>query len=249
MIKAVIIDDEQPMRELIKHLLSSNFTDILVVGEADSVDDGIEVIASCQPQLVLLDIEIKGGTGFNILQKIKPYDFKLIFITAFNNFAIKAFKFSAMDYILKPVNEFEFVESIERVIKPMDYAMAPMQFDHFIDHYEKKTQHRKLLLRTSEALHLVDIANIIYCKSDNSYTTFFMNNGPDILVSKPMKEYAALLEDYNFIRPHQSFIINIQYVSKIDKSDGGFVILTNGKEIPVSARRKQSFLSELERIK
>ncbi|TRX71314.1 LytTR family DNA-binding domain-containing protein [Carboxylicivirga sp. M1479] len=245
MIQAVIIDDDQQMRELNSSLLKENFPEINIAGEADSVDSGIELITNTNPDLVLLDIEIKGGTGFNILQKIRPYNFKLIFITGFNDFAIKAFKFSAIDYILKPVNEFEFIDSINNALEQLKEHNTEQQYGNFLEHYEKKTQNKKIVLRTAEAMHLVDISRIMYCKSDNSYTTFILENAHDIIVSKPMKEYAGLLEEFNFVRPHQSFLVNIQYISKIDKSDGGFVILNNGKEIPVSARKKQALINSL----
>ncbi len=248
MITAVIIDDEKPIRELNKLLITDNFKEISIVGEADSVQGGIRVIKETNPDIVLLDIEIKGGTGFNILQELHPYNFKLIFITAFNEFAIKAIKFSAIDYILKPVNEYEFIDAIKRVISQLSVTDNKVQYNNFLSHYEKKTQNKKLVLRTAEALHLVDVADIIYCKSDNSYTTFYLNNANDIIVSKSMKEYALILEEYNFVRPHQSFLVNLKYVTKIDKSDGGFVILNNGKEIPVSSRRKQTLLTMLEKI-
>ncbi|MCU4155608.1 response regulator transcription factor [Carboxylicivirga sp. A043] len=248
MIKAVIIDDDAQMRELNARLLKDNFPHVNIVGEADGVEAGIQLITNEQPNLVLLDIEIKGGTGFNVLQQVKPYNFKVIFITGFNDFAIKAFKFSAIDYILKPVNEFEFTQAIERALSQINADEAEQQYDTFLDHYEKKTQSKKIVLRTAEAMHLVDIASIMYCKSDNSYTTFELEDGNSIIVSKPMKEYAALLEEYHFVRPHQSFLVNLHFIKKIDKSDGGFVILNNKKEIPVSARRKQTLLNSLENI-
>ncbi|WP_066630386.1 LytR/AlgR family response regulator transcription factor [Labilibacter marinus] len=246
MISAVIIDDEKDLRALNASMIKDNFPDINIVGEADSVDGGVKLIQDTKPDIVLLDIEIKGGTGFNILQKLHPYNFKLIFITAFNEFAIKAIKFSAMDYILKPVNEYEFIEAIKRVVEQISVADNPVQYNNFLSHYEKKTQTRKLVLRTAEALHLVDVKDIIYCKSDNSYTTFYLNNANHVMVSKSMKEYASILEEYEFVRPHQSFLVNLKYISKIDKSDGGFIILSNGKEIPVSSRRKQPLIQILE---
>ena len=246
MISAVVIDDDKHIRELNIQLLKDNFPDIKVVGEADSVVDGIMVIEKTKPDLVLLDIEIKGGTGFNILQKLHPYSFKLIFITAFNEFAIKAIKFSAIDYILKPVNEYEFIEAVNKVIERLNVEDNVLQYDNFIAHYEKTTQHKKIVLRTAEALHLVDVGDIIYCKSDNSYTTFYLNNANNIIVSKSIKEYASILEDYSFVRPHQSYLVNLKHITKIDKSDGGFIILNNGKEIPVSSRRKQPLINMLD---
>ncbi|MEX1014011.1 MAG: LytTR family DNA-binding domain-containing protein [Candidatus Paceibacterota bacterium] len=239
MIKAIIVEDEPELRDIISRLLQNNFRDIALMGETDSVDGGVELIQKEKPDLLLMDIEIKGGTGFNILQKVKPYDFKLVVITAFNQFAIKAIKFSAIDYILKPINEFEFVNAIQNALKMIDNNQMELQMANFFDLYEKQAQAKKIVLRTSESMHIIDIADIEYCKSDNSYTTFYLSGGEKILVSKSIKEYSELLENCNFFRPHQSFLININAVSRIDKADGGFVILKNGVEIPISSRKKQ----------
>jgi two-component system LytT family response regulator len=239
MIKAIIVEDEHDLREINRRLLENNFPDITVVGETDSVDGGVELIQRGKPDLVLMDIEIQGGTGFNILQKVKPYNFKLVVITAFNQFAIKAIKFSAIDYILKPINEFEFVNAIESALKMIEQSQRELQLENFVDLYEKQTLPKKIVLRTSEAMHIVDITDIEYCKSDNTYTTFFLSGGEKILVSKSIKEFSDLLEVCDFFRPHQSFLINLNAVSRIDKTDGGFVILKSGFEIPISSRRKQ----------
>ncbi len=238
MIKAIIIEDEPKLREANRILLESNFSDITVVGESDSVDGGVELIRREKPHLVLMDIEIKGGTGFNILQQLDSYDFKLVIITAYNQFAIKAIKFSAIDYILKPVNEFEFVNAIKNALKMIESSQTELQMVNFINHYEKKAQAKKIVLRTSEMIHIVDISDIEYCKSDNSYTSFYLLGGEKILVSKSIKEFTEILEECNFFRPHQSYLINLNAVSRIDKTDGGFIILKNGSEIPISSRRK-----------
>ncbi len=248
MIKAVIIDDEQSLREVNRSLLNDNFPQIKVVGEADSVDSGIELIQKTQPDIVLLDIEINGGTGFNILQKVKPYNFKLVFITAYNQFAIKAIKFSAIDYILKPINEFEFVNAIENAITGIKTKDMEKQVNNFFEHYEKKTQSKKIVLRTTEAMHIIDVSDIIYCKSDNTYTTFYLLDKKKILISKPIKEYAEILEDYNFLRPHQSYLVNLNCIKKVDKTDGGFIIMNNGSEIPISSRKKQSLMQVLSKL-
>lgn len=248
MIKAIIIEDEPDLRELSRSLLSANFSEIEIVGETDSVEGGVELIKNTKPQLVLMDIEIKGGTGFNILQRVKPYTFKLVVVTAFNQFAIKAIKFSAIDYILKPINEFEFVAAIESALKLIEPGQIEQQMTQLVDMYEKKAQAKKLVLRTSEAIHVVNISEIEYCQSDNTYTTFYLSGEENILVSKPMKEFTGILEEYDFFRPHQSYLINLHAISRIDKSDGGFVILKNGKEIPISSRRKQFVFEMLNRI-
>jgi len=248
MIKAIIIEDEPDLRELSRSMLNANFREIEIVGETDSVDGGVELIKNTQPQLVLMDIEIKGGTGFNILQRVKPYTFILVVVTAFNQFAIKAIKFSAIDYILKPINEFEFVAAIESALKLIEPGQIEQQMTQLVDMYERKVQAKKIVLRTSEAIHVVNISEIEYCQSDNTYTTFYLSGGEKILVSKPMKEFTGILEEYDFFRPHQSYLINLHAIRRIDKSDGGFVILKSGKELPISSRRKHLVLEMLNRI-
>lgn len=239
MIKTIIIEDEPGLRDLTRGLLEDNFPDMQVVGEADSVEGGIDLIQRETPQLVLMDIEIKGGTGFQILQKVKPFTFKLVIITAFNQYAIKAIKFSAIDYILKPINEFEFVSAIENAMQVLEQSDLEKQMNNFMDVFEKKSQSKRIILRTLKALHFVEISDIEYCRSDNTYTYFHLSAGENIMVSKPIREFAEILEECNFFRPHQSFLVNLNAVSQIDKSDGGFVILKSGKEIPISTRRKQ----------
>src|SRR6056297_1590114 len=248
MIKAVIIDDEPEIREVNRRLLADNFTEVEIVGEADSVESGVELIQKVQPQLVLLDIDIKGGTGFHILQKVKPYNFALIFITAFNEFAIKAIKFSALDYILKPVNETEFCSAVQSAIESIENWQLEDQVNNFFDHYERKTQTKKIVLKTSDSIYLVDISDIIYCVSDNSYTTFYLKDKKEILVSKSIKEYEKLLESYNFFRSHQSYLVNLHFIRKIDKTNGGSIILNNKKEIPISHRRKQALLDIFDKL-
>ncbi len=249
MIKAVIVDDEPSNRRLNRQLLNDFFPDISVVAEADSVDTAVEEIKKHNPELVLLDIEIKGGSGFQVLQKLKPYRFKVVFITAFDHFAIRAFKFSASDYILKPVNETDFQQAIKNALS----SLGPddtfqQQNDYLLSHYDKDARLKKIVLRTAEALHIVDLEDIVYCRSDNAYTTFFLQSGESILVSKGLKEYAGLLGGYGFFRPHQSYLVNLNYVKKVDKADGGFVVMKNGKEIPLSSRQKKKIITLLENL-
>ena len=248
MVKVVIIEDELDLREMNRRLLENNFNDVEIVGETGSVEGGIDLIQKLKPHLVLMDIEIEGGTGFDILQKVKPYDFKLVVVTAYNQFAIKAIKFSAIDYILKPVNESEFILAVENALELIGSSHRDQQMANFIDIYERKTQIKKIVLRTAKAIHIVDISDIEYCNSDNSYTYFYLSGGERIMVSKSIKEFAEILEECNFFRPHQSYLINLNAVSRIDKADGGFVILKNGSEIPISSRRKQIIFEMLNQL-
>ena len=228
MVKVVIIDDEKSSRETIKFLLADYFPEVTVSAEAESVDDAVKIIEEQNPELVFLDIEIKGGTGLHVLQRLKKRDFKLIFITAFNDFAIKAIKFSAIDYILKPINEFEFKNGVERAILEIGKISNSSQTDTLFANQES-TKERKLVLRTSQEIHIVNISEIVHCVSDNAYTTFRLNTGEKIVVSKGIGEYADLLAGFGFLRPHQSHLVNINYIKKLDKSDGGFLILKDKK--------------------
>ena len=232
MIKAIIIDDEPAMQAVNSRLLSENFPEIHLAGSANSIETGIQLIKTENPDLVLLDIELSDGSGFQLLQKLQPYTFKVVFITGFDSFGIKAIKFSALDYILKPVNETEFQQAIRRAVLLIEQnESAQPQLDVLMESLRQGVQSKKLVLRTYEALHIIDIADICFCKSDNSYTTFYFEDNETILVSKGLKEYEFLLANHGFFRPHQSYLVNLNHVKKVDKSDGGFIIMKNKKEI------------------
>jgi len=183
-----------------------------------------------------------------LLQNVKPQKFVIIFITAHNEFAIKAFKFSAIDYILKPVNEHEFCDAVERALATIGSTKVVQQVDTFFEHFNREKQTRKMVLKTAESINVIEIGDIVYCRSDNSYTTFYLKGKEKILVSKGMKEYEEILTEYGLFRPHHSFLVNLQFVSKMDKSDGGFLILKDLTEITVSTRRKAKLIQVLENI-
>ncbi len=249
MTKAIIIDDDPQQRKVHKQLLDKFFPQVHVVAEAGSVKSAVEVIRKYLPDLVLLDIEIIGGNGFQVLQLLKPYTFKVIFITAFDHFAIKAFKFSAMNYILKPVDEEEFLTAMQETLQSIDSEQSLLkQNDYLMDFYKKETQLGRIVLRTTDSLHVVDMSDIVYCRSDNAYTTFHLISGEKIMVSKGMKDYVELLKDYGFFRPHQSYLVNLNYVKRVDKGEGGFVVMKTGKEIPLSSRQKKRIIEFLEKL-
>ena len=248
MIKAFIVDDEPELRELNRTLLNRNFDDINIIGECGTVEEAVEFIEEHQPQLLILDIRLTDGTGFNILQKIQPYNYALIFVTAYNEFAIKAIRFSAIDYIMKPIDEVEFCQAVEKALSSINSSKLQEQVKTFFNYYERKTQNRRIVLKTSDAINIVDVSDIAYCRSESNYTTFYFVNGTKIMISKVLKEYEELLSEYGFFRPHHSFLVNLQYVSKLDKSDGGFLILKDKTEIPVSLRRKKKLIQVLENL-
>ena len=249
MIRAIIIDDESAMQEVNSQLLAEYFPNIKQVGTANSITSGINLIQKENPDLVLLDIQLTDGSGFQLLQKLPSYDFKVVFITAFDSYAIKAIKFSAIDYVLKPVNEIEFQQAIQRavdLIKSKDHTAS--QVNVLMDSLKKEIQSKKLVLRTSDSIHVVDISDIHFCKSDNSYTTFYFEGGEKILVSKSLKDYEGLLKEYGFFRPHQSYLVNLNHIKKVDKTDHGFIIMKNKKEIPISTRQMKNLINLLDSL-
>lgn len=249
MIKAVIIDDEPAMQEVNSCLLAEYFPDIKLAGTANSIQSGMDLIGAQNPDLVLLDIELTDGTGFQLLQKLQPYNFKVVFITGFDSFAIKAIKFSALDYIMKPVNETEFQQAIQRAVDLIEKNVSSQpQVDVLMDSFKREMQTKKLVLRTSDSLHIIDVRDICFCKSDNSYTTFYFKENKKIIVSKSLKDYEGLLTEYGFYRVHQSFLVNLNHITKVDKSDGGFIIMKNKKEIPVSLRQMKNLVGLLEKL-
>lgn len=242
MIRAFIVDDEPELVELNKVLLKKHFGEIKIIGSCGAVNEAVDFINEHKPELLLLDIRLSDGTGFNILQKIESYNYALIFITAYNEFAIKAIRFSAIDYILKPIDENEFCAAVNRALNFINDEALYGQVKTFFSYYERKTQARRIVLKTTEAINIVDVADITHCRSESNYTTFYMVDGKKIMVSKVLKEYEELLSEYGFFRPHHSFLVNLNYVTKLDKTDGGFLILKDGAEVPVSLRRKKRLI-------
>jgi len=247
MINAVIVEDELCFREMIMILLEKYFPDINIVAHAESVDEAIQAIEEQNPDLVFLDLEIKGGTCFHVLQKLKNRDFKLIIITAYNEFAILAIEFNATDYILKPINEFEFKAVVEKALQEIERNEKLGQLNNFTGNRNGK-KNQKLVLRTTQSIHVLNIEEIIRCQADNSYTTFFLESGEKIMVSKGICNYSVLLLGNGFVSPHQSHLVNINFIKKLDKSNGGVLILKNDTEIPISVRRKQAILDTLNKL-
>jgi two-component system, LytTR family, response regulator len=243
MIKAVIIEDEPVFAEMVKSFLQEFYPEIEINGYAQSVEDSKKLIASAQPDIAFCDIELKDGTTIDLLKQLTNINFQIIFITAHNQFAIQAFKFSAVDYLLKPIEEIEFRDAVDRAIERLNQK----QMQHIrlmLENLDRNNENKRIVLRTSEQIHIVNIKDIVRCQADNTYTTFYLTNSENILVSKGLKEYEELLCENGFFKIHQSHIINLQFLRKIDKSTEE-VILSDKTRLPLSQRRKQDLLQIL----
>lgn len=236
MIRTVIIDDEEHIRKLLSSLLNSECSEVEVIGEADSVKTGLELINNTNPDLVFLDIKLPDGSGFDILSGIKNLNFNVIFVTAFEEYAIKAFEFSAIDYILKPVDPELLIRAVKRTTHKMKAELS-LKMNTLLSNI-KEGDDKKIVLKTSNHVYLVKIKDIICLESDQNYTTVNVVDGKKILVSRTLKDLSNLLEDVNFLRIHRSHLINPAYIEGYERTDGGTVLMKNGHQVPVSSRKK-----------
>jgi two-component system LytT family response regulator len=248
MLRTIIIDDEESVRKTLAKLIKKYCPNIKLVAEADGVNTGIRVIQHHHPDLILLDIKMEDGTGFDLLQKLEPVDFKVIFITAYDQYAIKAIKFSALDYLLKPVDPDDLKMAAEKAEKVLVSEMN-QQLDALADNMQTSDRDKKkIILRTFENIHLVKLNDILYCESDDNYTNFHLLDNRTILVSNTLKEYDEMLSEFGFFRAHKSFLINLIHMDRFEKAEGGFIVLKNEIKIPVASRKKEQLMEMLFRI-
>jgi len=245
MIKVVIIDDEEESRNIIYNILTQYCNYVNIAGQADGVNKGKELILSAQPDIVFLDIQMADGTGFDLLEQLPKVEFRVIFVTAYDQYALKAIKYSALDYILKPIDPRQLLDAVNKfkVLESNFHIMA----EQIKTLFGFKSGFEKIALPTSEGLRFVKVDNIIRCESDNNYTNFFLKTGEKILVTKTLKDFEETLSDSNFIRVHQSHLINLAYVERYIKGEGGSVVMSDGSEVEVSRRRKENFLDKMAR--
>lgn len=249
MLRAVIIDDIETIRKKNSIIIKSNCPNISIIGQAESVESGINIIKKLSPDLVFLDVEMPDGTGFDLLQKLNPINFKVIFITGFEDFAIKAFRFSAIDYLLKPLDSNELIEAVKKAEDSLSKEVFDLKLSNLFSNLERPKNHQKLILKTSDKIYSVNIQDIVNCESEKNYTTFQFINGPKLVVSTNLKEYENLLTPFNFFRTHQSHLINMAYFDHFIKADGGnTVVMKNKAAIPLSVRKKEEFLLLLENL-
>lgn len=241
-IKTLIIDDEQDAREVLLFLLRKHKT-IESIAQANSVQSGIEAIQKHNPELVFLDIEMQDGTGFDLLNQFPNPTFRTVFVTAHDDFAIKAFKYNALDYLLKPISS----EDLSRVLEKIKDQRQPdwlQQVSGLLSVVREK-KFEKLLLPTSQGLNVVNLSDIISVASEGSYCDIYLEKNERLTVSKSMKEMEELLDSRSFFRAHQSHLVNLAFVKKLLKDDGGLILMNNDSRIPLARRRKEEFLEEL----
>jgi two-component system LytT family response regulator len=245
--KALIIDDENRTRELIAKMIDSFGFEIQTYPIGENVQSGIKAIDELKPDIVFLDIQMPDGTGFDVLKSVKNKNFEVVFITAHEEFAIKAIKFSALDYLLKPIDPMELRAAVEKAIKAVDDKKEESQFEALQNNIQPH-QKKRLVLKTQESVFVIELDEIIRCEADRNYTSFFLVGGKKILVSKTLKEYEILLTGHNFLRVQQSHLINLDYVDRYDKGSGGSVVMKDGSEVPLSPAKREIFFKIIENL-
>jgi two-component system LytT family response regulator len=246
MIRAIIVEDELHSRETLKNLLEEFCDDIQVVGMVDAVQPAIEVIRKEKPDLVFMDIELQTGTGFDVLSQVQDLYFEVIFTTAFEHYAIRAIKFSSIDYLLKPIDVDELQKAVEKVREKKNEQSYKDQLELLLQNISKKpSENRKICLATLEGIEFVGVKEILYCEANGAYTTFYLQGGRKILVSRNLKEYEMLLEENEFMRVHNSFLINLHEVKRFVKGEGGYILMNNQAQISISQKKRDVFMERM----
>lgn len=247
MLRAIILEDEEDSRNLLIGFLRDYCPQVHVLASADSVTSGFDAIHNHQPDVVFMDIQLKGETSFDLLQKLREIQFEIIFITAYDSYMLNAIKFSAIDYLLKPVNVNELKTAVAKVEKKRNQAKFNKSLEVLLSNFKNNYQDHKIAISSTDGFVFVKVSNIIYLESDGAYTSFHLKQQEKLVTSKNIKEYEDLLFDHNFFRIHKSYIINMAEMTKYIRGEGGYVVMSNNAMFGVSRRRKDDFLKMLDK--
>ncbi len=246
--KILIVDDETPIRTSLAKLIRHYLGDQVSLIEASGVYDSLQKIDTYQPEILFLDIEMEDGSGFDLLKKIDNPSFQLIFTTAHNQYAIQAFEFSAINYLLKPISPSALESTLQKALKNIEQNNLQQQLDILMSQISNKVdQHQKIALKDTNGTYFVKVSDIIFCQADGPYTKFVIKGMSSILISKNLKEYEILFEAFKFLRCHHSYLVNSRLISRFDKNEGGCLVMAGGEQIPVSQRKRDTVLTYLDK--
>ncbi len=250
MIKTLIIDDEFVSRNVLRKLLTLHTPDIEVIKECANANEGKLAIEELQPQLVFLDISMPGKSGLDMLKEIEDINFEIIFVTAFHEYTIQAIRFSAIDYLLKPVDKNELIQAVDRVKEKISHAESKEPVKTFLYNIQQAqtSQEMQLCVPGIKGFQIIKLRDIVYCEADNTYTVIHLGENKKLIASRPLMDYESLLQDASFVRIHKSYLINIQHLKEYQKGEGGTAIMSNGKQLDVSRRKKEHFISYMKQF-
>lgn len=242
--RVLIIDDEVDARRVISKYLERYFPNFRILGEADSFKSAVQLINETEADLIFIDINLGDGTGFDVLDESDAFAAQIIFTTAFDQYAVKAFRYQALDYLMKPIDSELFVEAVNQALDKVRERRS-MSADQILISYGNGE--RKISIPTADGMCFVRLDSIVSFEADSSYCKVFLDDGKEILVSKPMKFFDDKLKaNVNFIRPHKSFIVNMKYVDEYLKEEGGYIKMKNGLKIPISRQKKEDVIRDLQ---
>lgn len=245
MLNTIIVEDEDNAREMLQNLLAKYCPEVNVLAACGNIEDGLAAIEEHRPDLLFLDIEMQTGTGFDLLEKVEYRGFEVIFTTAYDTYALKAIKFSAIDYLLKPIDVGDLQHAVQQVEQKKHQTDQQRKLEVLLSNLnpQQRPEDKSITLSTSDGLQFVKISDIVRCEANGAYTNFVLKNRKDILVSKNLKEYENLLSDYSFYRIHHSHLINLSEVDRYVKADGGYVVMKDGSQVGISNKKKDEFLA------
>ncbi len=245
MLRAVIIDDEPKGRSILRQLLALHAPQLSIIGIAANADEGLKIIDTHKPDVVFLDVEMPGKSGFELLRELNVIDFKVVFVSAHNHYSLKAIKFHAFDYLLKPIDLDELKQTIEKLFKSSRSTTHEQLSELLTASKPGNTELGKIAIPSLTSIDLINVDDILYCEASANNTLVYLTNNKRIVATKNLKEYEELLSAHRFFRIHHAYLVNLKYVAKYIKGEGGSVILSNQKELEVSRRKKQEFLNVL----
>ena len=245
-VKCIIIDDEQKDRENIRMLLDSYCPQVEIIGEANDRSSVLSVLAKMKPDLVFMDIQLGAISVFDVLNELSGFDFKIVFVTAFDKYAIQGYQYDAIDYLLKPVDPKRLIQVIDKTSRLKDQFKSKESIvNDFKELYSKITETPKISITDAKGVHVVKAIDVLYCVSDGNYTTFVMTDETEIVISKNLKHFETKLQNYNFLRIHKSYLVNLDHIDFLIKEQGGSVIMKNGKSLPISRKSKKDLYDKM----
>jgi len=247
-VTAILVDDEPRGLSTMQKLLEINCPDISILACCQDADDALLKIKQLRPQLVFLDVAMPGKNGFDLLRELDSISFEIIFVTAHNSYMMQAFRFSAVDYLLKPVEDELLTEAVQRAMRRIADKSEGMQLNTFLHNLKQNgaVKKMKLCVPSLKGIKVIEIPDIIYCEASSNYTNFHLTNGVTLCSSRSIFEYETLLEDSSFVRVHKSFLVNLEHIQEYIRGEGGSIIMTNNHEVEVSRRKKESFIKKMQ---
>lgn len=243
MLKVVVIEDELRTRQAIINIIENECPELVVAGSGSNVESGVSAINTHRPDILLIDVELSDGTAFDILRNINNHSSQIIFVTAHEEYALQAIKFSAFDYILKPFTTTELRNAVLNAKEEALKKVSDSSLQTLLSNIDNK-EDKKIVLKSTDDIHLIHIHDIIRCEADSSYTHFFLTDGSEITISNNLKEYDELLSEYNFFRVHHSHLVNLNKIVKFRKGNTGHLLMSDGSEVPVSSRKKERLIEK-----